>query len=48
MGVINVAGDEPVTVDGDNDDVEDGCGTTEHVRGDPKIADSRSERPTSC
>lgn len=46
MRVADVARDEPVTVDSDDDDVEDRRGAAEHVRRDPQFADVDAESPS--
>jgi len=39
VGVADVLCDEPIAVNGDNDDVEDRRSTAEHVGGDPQVTD---------
>ena len=45
--VADIARDEPVAVERDDDDVENGRRTAEHVRRDPQVADVLTECPAA-
>jgi len=47
VGVSDVARNEPVAVESDDDDVENGRSAAEHVGRYPQIADALTERPAA-